>query len=74
MIEETIRIGIDQIVEAEEFNLGVEFSMDKITERDLGMNKTIGVIIGEEILEATWECIKIRILEDKTIEVDKRKL
>ena len=44
MIEEVIKIGTDQIVEME------EFSMDKI-EVDLGMNRFIGMIIGEEILE-----------------------
>ena len=43
--------GIDQIVEIEKSNLVVEFSMDKIIEVDQGMNKTIGMTLGEEILE-----------------------
>ena len=41
-------------------NLVVELSMDKIIELDQGMNKTIGMNIGEKILEATQECTKIR--------------
>ena len=41
MIEEIIKIGIDQIAEIE------EFSMDKL-EVDLGMNKITGMIIGKE--------------------------
>ena len=70
MIKETIRIDIDQTVEIEESNLVVEFSMDKIMEVDQGMNKTIGMTIGEEILEVTQECIRVRILGDRIIEVD----
>ena len=46
MIEEMIKIGIDQIAEIE------EFSMDKI-EVDLGTNKITGMIIGGETLEVT---------------------
>ena len=53
MIEKTIKIGIDQIVETGEFNL-----VDKV-EVDHDMNKIIGIIIGEEILEVMRECIKI---------------
>ena len=34
------------------------------------MDKAIGMTLGEEILEAMQECIKIKILEDRTIEVD----
>ena len=49
--KETIRIGIDQIGEVEESNLSVEFSTYKIIEVDQDMNKTIGMTIGEEILE-----------------------
>ena len=45
MIKETIRIGIDQIVE-----IG-EFSMDEITEVDQGMKKIIGTTLEEETLE-----------------------
>ena len=56
MIEEIIKIGIDQIVEIGEFNL-----VDKV-EVDKGTNK----IIGEEILEVMWEHTKI--LEDRIVE------
>ena len=48
----------------------VEFSMHKMTEVDQGMNKVIGMILEEETLEVTWEHIKIRIWEDRIIEVD----
>ena len=44
-IKETIRIDKDQIEE-----IG-EFSMDKITEADQGMNKAIGMTLEEETLE-----------------------
>ena len=54
-IKEIIRIGIDQIVE-----IG-EFSMDKITEIDQGMNKAIGTILEKETLEVMQKHIKIRI-------------
>ena len=53
MIEEIIKIGTNQIAEIGEFNL-----VDKV-EVGQGMNKIIGMIIGEEILEALWEHIKI---------------
>ena len=56
MMEEIIKKGMDQIVEIGEFNL-----VDKV-EVDQGMNK----IIGEEILEAMQDCIKI--LEDRIVE------
>ena len=45
MTKEIIKIGIDQIVETGEFNL-----LDKI-EVDQGMNRIIGMVIEEEILE-----------------------
>ena len=55
LTEEIIQIGIDQIVDTGkgEFNL-----VDKV-EVDQSMTRNIGMIIGEEILEVTWECIKI---------------
>ena len=62
MIEEIIEIGTDQIAEIEEFSL-----VDK-KEVDLGMNRITGMIITEEILEITRECIKI--LEDRIVEQD----
>ena len=71
MIEEIIKIGMDKIVELEEFSLVVEISMDKI-EVDLGMNKITGMIIGEEKIEAMWEHIKI--LEERIIEEDKEEM
>ena len=52
MTDITVRIDIDQIVEIGESNLEVEFSMDKITEVDQGMDKVIGMTLEEEILEA----------------------
>ena len=51
MTDIAIRIDIDQIVVMEESNLVVEFSMDKITEVGQGMNKIIGMTLGEEFLE-----------------------
>ena len=47
MTEEIIKIGMDQIVEIGEFNL-----VDKV-EVGQGMNRIIGILIGEEILERT---------------------
>ena len=61
MIDEIIKIDIDQIAGIE------EISMDKI-EVDLGMNKIAGMIIEEETLEVIWE--HINILEDRIIEED----
>ena len=49
MTEAIIRRGTGQIVELEEYNLVVEFNMDKIKEVDQGMDKTIGMTLGEEI-------------------------
>ena len=61
MIEETIKLGIDQKAEID------KFSIDKI-EVNLGMDKITGLIIGEETLEVTWEHIKSS--EDRIIEED----
>ena len=47
----TIRIGKDPIVKIGEFNLMVEFSMDRITELGQGMDIAIGIPLGQEILE-----------------------
>ena len=55
MIEEITRIGTDRIVEIGEFNL-----VDKV-EVHWDMNK----IVGEEILEVTWECTKV--LDDRIV-------
>ena len=54
----------------EEDNLVVESNMDRIVEVDQGMDKTIGMTLGEETLEAMQGCIKIKISEDQIIEVD----
>ena len=62
MIQEIIKIGIDQIAEKEEFSL-----VDKI-EVDLGMNRITEMFIEEEILEVMCECMKI--LEDIIAEED----
>ena len=70
MIKETIRIGTGQIAEIEDYNLVVEFNTDRIIEVDQGMTRIIGMTIGGEILKGMWECIKIRTLGDKIIEVD----
>ena len=51
MIIEIIKIGIDQVVEIEEFYLGVEYSVEKIKETDQGPNRIIGMALGDEILE-----------------------
>ena len=47
MIDDIIKIDIDQIVETGEFN-----KVGKIKVYQ-GMNRIIGIIIGEEILEVT---------------------
>ena len=70
MTDTIIRIGTGHMVEIEEYNLVVEFNMDRIIEVDQGMGKAIGMILGEEILEAMQEYIKIKISEDIMIEVD----
>ena len=38
------------------------------------MNRAVGMTLGEEILEAMWVHIKIRILEDRITEVDKEEI
>ena len=70
MIEKIIRISIAEIVEIGEFNLVVEINMDRIIEVDQGMDKVIGIVLGEEILEVMQEHIKVQILGDRTIEED----
>ena len=51
MIKETIRICTGQRVEIEEYNLVVEFNMDRIIKVDQGMNRNIGMIFDKAILE-----------------------
>ena len=65
-MKEIIKIGTDQIVETGEFNL-----VNKV-EVDHGMNRIIGITVGEEILEVMWECTKIltdKIVEEKIEEI-----
>ena len=57
MTEEIIKIDIDQIAEIGEFNV-----LDKVKVGQ-DMNRIIGMIIGEKILEITWECNSV--LEDR---------
>ena len=52
MTGKNIKIGIDQILEMEEFNLVVEYTMGSITEVHQGINKIIEIIIEEVILES----------------------
>ena len=70
MIREMIKIGIDQTAQTEEFHLVVEYSVVKIIGTDQGMNKIIQMTLGKETLEVMWECIRIRILAGRIIEVD----
>ena len=51
MIKETIRIGIYQTTLTEEFHLLVEYSVDKITEINQGMNRIIRMTLREEAFE-----------------------
>ena len=68
MIREIIKIDIDQIVGIREYHSVVEYNMDRITETDQGIARTIEVISEEEILEGMYN--QIRIIEVKIIEVD----
>ena len=51
MTKETIRTGIDQTAEIEDFHLVVEYSVDKITQIDQGIKGIIGITLGEGALE-----------------------
>ena len=51
MVKEIIKTDIDKIVEIEEFHLVVGYNMDRIIEIALGIIRTIGMILGEEIIE-----------------------
>ena len=51
MTRETIRIGLDEIVEIEEIPLVVGYSVAKIIETDQAMNRILGMTLGEKILE-----------------------
>ena len=57
-------------MEIEGYNLVVESNMDRIIEVDQVMDKATGMTIGEELLEAIQDYIKIKISEDRIIEVD----
>ena len=51
------------------YNLVVESNMDRIIEVDQGMDKALGITLGEEILEAVQGHIKIKISKDLLKEV-----
>ena len=68
MIREIIKIDIGQIVEIGEYHSVVGYNMDRITESDQGIIRTIEAILKEEILEGI--CDQLRIIEFKIIEVD----
>ena len=68
MIREIIKIDIGRIVGIGEYHSVVEYIMDRITETDQGIVRTIEVISEEEILEGM--CNQIRIIEVKIIVVD----
>ena len=51
MTREIIKIDIGQIVEIGEYHLMVEYNINRFTETDQGMIRTIEVISEEEILE-----------------------
>ena len=68
MISEIIKIDTGQIVGIGEYHSVVENNMDRITETDQGIVRTIQVISGEEILERM--CDQIRITEVKIIGID----
>ena len=53
MREEIIKICIDEVAETGEFSLVIKVEVGQ------GMNRIIGMIIGEEFLEVMWECIQI---------------
>ena len=68
MVKGITKIDIGQILEIEKYHSVVEYSMDRLTETDQGIIKTIEVILGEEILEGI--CNQIGMIEVKIIEVD----
>ena len=51
MVREIIKIDICQIVEVREYHPVVGYKMDRITETDQSIIRTIEVILEEEILE-----------------------
>ena len=61
VIREIIKIDIGQIVEIGGYHSVVEYNMDRITETDQGIIRTIERISEEEILEGI--CNQIRIIE-----------
>ena len=61
MIREVIKIDIGQIVEIGEYHSVVEYNMDRITETDQGIIRTIEVILEEDILEIISNQIKIML-------------
>ena len=54
-------------MEIEGYHLVEEYNMDRTIEADQGIDKAIGMTLGEEISEAMQEHIKIKIFEDRII-------
>ena len=67
MIREIIKIDIGQIVEIGEYHSLVEYNMDRITETDQGIIRTIEEILEEEILKEIYN--EIKIIEVDTEEI-----
>ena len=59
MMKEIIRTGIDQTAEIKEYHLVVGYIINEITEIDQGMNRIIGMTLGQEALEVICEQIRI---------------
>ena len=72
IIREIIKIDIGQIVEIGEYDSLVGYNMDRMTETEQGIIRTIEVSLEEEILEGISD--QIRITEVKIIEVDTEEL
>ena len=51
MVKEIIKIDKDQVMEIREYHSVVEYNMDKISEIDLGIIRTIEMVSGKDILE-----------------------
>ena len=68
MFREIIKIDISQIVEIGEYHSVGGYNLDRMTETDQCIIRTIEVILEEEISEGIFD--QIRITDVKIIEVD----
>ena len=68
MTKEISKIGIPQTVDIGEYCSVEEYNMDRIIDIALGIIRIVEMILKEEILEEIWD--QIRIIEDKTIEME----